>query len=85
MSTNLENLIGKTVTFKIGSTVGSGTIKAITINPSMSTRSSLGLVADQASKNVIVPSQPEQGNVVNVNVTSGGKRRKTMKKRKSTY
>jgi hypothetical protein len=85
MSTNLENLIGKTVTFKVGSTPGSGTIRGITITPSMDTKARLGFVADQAANNVIVPVSSDHGKVVDVNVTGGGKRRKTMKKRKSKY
>lgn len=85
MSTSLESLIGKTVSFKVDRTAGTGTIASIIIRPSMSTKAALGFVADQASKNVVVPSQAEQGNVTDVNVVGGGRRRKTMKKRSSKH
>jgi len=86
---NLETLIGKSVSFGVmaGSSAkqGTGVIKGITIEPSKYTQMTFGLVGDRAGDNIIVPSQPGQGKVIGVNVTAGGKRRKTIKKRKSKY
>jgi hypothetical protein len=84
---NLETLVGKEVSFGvlIGTqlTPGQGTLVGMTIRPNGSTAARLGLIADRAGENVVVPSQPGQGKVIGIKPVSGGKR-KTMKKKRST-
>lgn len=83
---NIENLVGKQVSFGVMAGTkainGRGKIISINISPDMSTSSALGI----RGENVTVPSQPGQGKVIGVTtVNAGGKRRKTLKKRKSKY
>lgn len=85
---NVETLIGKQVSFGVISGTklvpGEGTIATITIKPSMATSAKLGFVADRAGETVTVPSKPGQGKILGLKVV-GGRKRKTMKHKRSKH